>query len=460
MKTSAQIRKEIEQKAAQAVAIAELAKSENRELTAEEKKDVDKLIGENGDTHQLQADLNRAIKLEQTMSKLLAGKIDQPLADRQGKPLIGDAMDDGYPIFAMDRVKVPAKAKAAKPKFFDNHEDAYVSGLFLAAIAHKDEFGENVARQKAEDMGFRFLNVLTTTDNESAGVLTPVQFETAVLVIREQYGVFRRNVGVFPMSAAKDYAPRSLTDAEVYFGDEADEDWDDESDPTFDQVSLTAKDWYCMTRMSRNLSEDAYISMADFMAQMFGRSLAKKEDEIGFIGNGSSAYGNMQGFDSALKAGCNVTATGMTTYGALTLPYFHNVLASMKNYSNPMSMKWYVNKACYHAAMERLMAAAGGNTKTDLAGRIGPTFLGYDVEFVNCLPSALTTITEQTFGFFGDAAMAAKLGQRRGMSIEANTNVYWKRNQIALRAWQRADINVHEVGTDTASGPMLKLVMG
>ena len=301
---------------------------------------------------------------------------------------------------------------------------------------------------------------MTTTDNESAGVLTPVQFETSVLTIREQYGVFRRNVGVFPMTAAKDYAPRSLTDAEVYFGDEADEDWDDEDNPTFDQVSLTAKDWYAMVRMSRNLSEDAYISMADFMAQMFGRSLAKKEDEIGFIGTGSSTYGNMQGFDSALKAGCTVTATGITTFGALTLAYFHNVLATMKNYDNPMGMKWYVNKACYHAAMERLMAAAGGNTKTDLAGRIGPTFLGYDVEFVNCLPHALTSITGQTFGFFGDAAMAAKLGQRRGMSIEANPHVYWKRNQIALRAWQRADINVHEVGTDTESGPMLKLVMG
>jgi len=309
-------------------------------------------------------------------------------------------------------------------------------------------------------MGFRFLNVLTTTDNQSAGVLTPVQFETAVLVIREKYGVFRRNVGVFPMSAAIDYAPRSLTDAEVYFGDESDVDWDDESDPTFDQVALRAKDWYAMTRMSRNLSEDAYIAMADFMAQMFGRSLAKKEDEIGFIGDGTSTYGGMRGFKSALKAGCAVTATGITTYGTLTLAYFHNVLAAMKNYDNAMGMKFYVNKACYHAAMERLMAAGGGNTKTDLAGRIGPTFLGYDVEFVNCLPKALTSITGETFGFFGDAAMSAKLGQRRGMSVEANTNVYWKRNQIALRAWQRADVNVHEVGTDTESGPMLEMIMG
>ena len=117
MKTSAQLRQMISEKTAKAVAMAELAKSENRDLTAEEKADIDKMIGDNGDVHQLQADLNRAIRLEKTTQDMLNGRIDQNIVNPGNKPLIGDAMDDGYPVFAMERVKVPARAKQPRRSF-------------------------------------------------------------------------------------------------------------------------------------------------------------------------------------------------------------------------------------------------------------------------------------------------------------------------------------------------------
>lgn len=475
-KKKASAKSKIKKMVAKAAAITALAAEEKRDLTVEEKAELTNLIGEDGN-----GGLVAKAKAQYEVEKKEAHRRDRLNALTQQflnrNPDVSDGLnnrevgshfgvnDDQIDEetlgsdFRLNAVRIPAKARGDKPKHYANEREAYASGLFLAALINGVDNPRNPYRQRAEDLGFKFVNVMTTTDNESAGILAPDTFRRAVITTREMYGVFRQYADVFPMSSGTETVPRELTDPEVYFADQADEDQDTDSDATFDGIKLTAKEWFVLTKVSRTLNEDAFISMADRMAEAFGRAMAKKEDNCGFLGDGTSTYGNITGLKNALQAGSKMTFTSETTFGAMTQGNFISALAKLKNMEG-MDIAWYVSKQCYIAAMMRLLAAVGGNAKGDIASRFPNEYLGYPVRYVNVLPRALTSITGQTFGFVGDLRMTAMLGDRKTMSFEANPNIYWKRNQIAMRGYQRADINVHNRGDATDGGTMIALVAG
>jgi HK97 family phage major capsid protein len=57
--------------------------------------------------------------------------------------------------------------------------------------------------------------------------------------------------------------------------------------------------------------------------------------------------------------------------------------------------------------------------------------------------------------YFGDAAMGSTFGDKRGVTIDTDSSVYFTSDAIALRATERFDINCHEVGSATEAGPMI-----
>jgi HK97 family phage major capsid protein len=61
------------------------------------------------------------------------------------------------------------------------------------------------------------------------------------------------------------------------------------SDPTFDGVEVTARTWGVLTRVGRNLLDDAVVSIAEHLAQKFGYAIADKQDQAGFNGTGTGA---------------------------------------------------------------------------------------------------------------------------------------------------------------------------
>ena len=60
-----------------------------------------------------------------------------------------------------------------------------------------------------------------------------------------------------------------------------------ESTATFDDVILVAKKMAALVRISNELAEDAIISVADWVAGEIAYAFARKEDDCGFLGDGS-----------------------------------------------------------------------------------------------------------------------------------------------------------------------------
>ncbi len=432
MSLSEKIRNQMAEQVAQVQAISALAEQEDRDMTAEEKTQVDGLLAQ---SNNLQKDLERALTIEAKAKEIL-----------NVRPI--GTQNTGAKDVVPATVKRHGKLKAFKSDF-----DAYSAGQFLrATIAENKD-----AMAWCKEHGI--MNAHSTTTNSAGGYLVPDGFESAIINLREEYGVFRQNARVYPMSEPIVYVPRRQSGFTAYYVGENSQGT--ESDASFSQVKLDAKKLMILTRLSQELSDDAIISLADFVANEMAYAFAVQEDQAGFLGDGTSTYGGIIGLRNALLAGSTVTATaGDDTFEELEFAFFQNAVGKLPRFPG-IQPAWYVHNAFYWNAMVRLANAAGGNTiGTVQGGPTGLSFMGYPVVLVNALPSALTTLASTVVGFFGDLAMTATMGSRSGISIVSDSSRYFEYDQIAVRCTQRFDIVCHEVGTASAPGPMIALKMG
>lgn len=475
MKNSAEIREEMGRQYDKAQAIIDVARAAKRELTDEENATIDGINGSGnpkeavykpGVIDKLKADLQRAENIEAREAELTATRhaanVNAKRAGAQNTSHEDDEDEDALHAAKLAKIRIPATARYQHGglKAFKGataEKEAYVTGQFLlATIGNSD-----ASRQWCKDHGvdIRYRGALKESDNSLGGFVVPQEMEKSIINLREVRGVLRKEARVYPMGSDTLTIPRRTGGITSYFVAELGAAT--ASNPTLDQVSLSAKKLMALCAMSSEVSEDAIISMADWVTAEIAYSFADKEDACGFNGDGSNTYGGMTGIKNALAAGSVFTATSHAEFSTLTLADFHGMTAKLPLYAQ-QNAKWFISKAGFSASMERLMAAGGGNTWQTLAnGNSVPKFLGYDVVFVQVMNSALTGNTGVTGGvYFGDVMQGVALGSRRGLSLDTSKDFYFDTDQIAIRGIERFDVNVHEIGTASAAGSIISLTFG
>jgi len=440
------IREDIDDCLAQVDAILAVAKEEGRDITAEEASEVDAIQGTDdkpGRLQNLYASEKRAVRADANASARVRTIGGQVVADQQASASPAETK----------AIKVPATAKRhGSLKHFkgpDAEANAYASGRFLMASIGRDE----PSKMWLKDHGISMAH--SSDDNSKGGYLVPEVLENALIDLKEQFGMFRQYAMNWPMSSDVSLVPRRVSGFTTYFVGQ--NETITASDTVLDQVRLEAKKLAAMTQFSSELNEDSIISVADFYAREFAYALAVREDSCGFLGDGTSTYGGIVGLAGALAAGSIVTATGVTVAANLLIATFQDAVGRLPEFPG-IQPAWYINKALYYSTIGRLQMAAGGNTVSDLGSGPVLQFLGYPVRFIQTLPSAAATGTK--IAYFGDLAMAATMGTRRGVTLRADESVYFAQDALALRVTERFDINVHERGTASAAGPMVMVQMG
>ncbi len=450
MKNSKQLREEIAAAVSRVEAILASASAENRELTADENTVVDGVHGKDGKGGSLAAletELARVEAIEATQARLAAQRPASPAV----VPSTTSTTPAARVVPQFNRYRT-GSLKAFKGT--DAEANAYKAGRFMLATVFNHAPSQQWCRDQNIDT--RFKAAMQEGHNELGGFLVPEEMELAIIDLREQYGVFRGNCKVTPMASDTKTVPRRTGGLTAYFGGEL--ETMTESSKSWDQVKLVAKKLYCLAKYSNELNEDALISIGDDLAQEMAYAFSVKEDQCGFVGDGTSTYGGIVGVTNAVAAGSVVTATGNATFSALTLANFESMMGKLPTYvQNP---KWYISKPGYAASMQRLLEAAGGNTMLNLSAGAPLRFLGLDVVITQTLATALTGTTGLDACLCGDLAMTATLGDRRGMAIARSDERYFELDEIGIRGTERFDINVHERGTASVAGSMLKLVFG
>lgn len=484
MKTSLQLREEIGELCNRVDAIVDLARAEKRDLSAEETAEVDRIQGKGkpgetghaaGEIDKLQAQLERSEKIEARQAQFAAERENgrptartgavldvqhgEPTGDAGGRPQArgepAELAGAGVRVTARAaRLVIPAQCrfKHSELKAFSGpkaDERAFIAGMFFLATLCKNDWAAKWCKEQG--INTRPQNALQETGNELGGYLVPDEMETAIIELRQRYGVFRREAKPVPMKGDTKSVPRRTQGVTAYFVGE--NSLGVQSDKAWDQVKLIAKKLMAITLYSTELAEDAVINIGDDLTDEISYAFSLKEDQCGFLGDGTSTYGGIVGVVNALTSNSVVTAAaGHTALDTLTLSDFQAVVGQSPNYV--MQPKWYCHQAVWATAMMRLIDAAGGNTAQWVSTGVPEQggyheFLGYPVVIAQVLPKALAASPNTQFAYFGDLELAAAMGSRRGVTIQISDDRYFEYDQIGIKGTERFDINVHERGDST-----------
>lgn len=446
-------------KAEKAQAIYDAAKAASRAPTAEEVVQFDALMGESCTAAtEIQA-LDGQIAAQLVIE---AARRDAP-AQRPNAPALADDGMSGTENQGIYRPMAQVRF-TERPRNFTGvtiaaaREDAYRAGMWCRAVI----YGDARAKQWCNEHGVTMFR--DTAQSESAStlgaVLVPNEFEQAIIDLRETYGVFRS--WAMPKAMASDTSSRPRRTGGLTAYPMSENAAITESNKTWDNVSLTARKWGVLTRWSNELNDDAVISIADDLSAEIAYAFATSEDDSGFNGDGTSTYNGIVGlrtrFTAALAlAGAVDAASGHDTFAEIDGDDLDVVVAKLPEYARSTA-KWYTSSVGKALVFDPLLRAAGGNSKVDVAGKMLDQYLGYPIVIAQKLPIVTTDLSDVAMLFFGDMAKAVTFGTRKGISIAVDASRYFEYDQLAIRGTERFDINVHDVGSTTAAGPIVALV--
>jgi len=329
---------------------------------------------------------------------------------------------------------------------------AYTFGKYLQA----NSFGNQEAKSWLKNNGHLKANNEGTST--AGGLLTPDIVLPDLIMLRDTYGVVRREAYKVPMQSDVQVVPNLTGDGTTVWGVE--NTANTAYDLTFANVGLTAKKLNAYNIFSTELRDDAVIDYAAAAAKSLMFSLAKEEDRVFFKGNSINATdGNIDGiFQSVIKvdatlaniAGLVIAPVGsINTPANLTVATYRLMVSKLPQYA--LNAKWYVSKAYFYTRMANLGDALAGNAIGDYANYWGPNpmFLGYPVVFVQNLDPDLTA--NNPICCLADLSVGVCLGDRMTMEIGQSDQVKYMEDSIVIRAKERVAFNAFDKGNASAT---------
>jgi len=458
MKTVFELQQERLQVLGEAEKILESCDSDDRVMSEEEEARYNAALDR---ADMLAKEIDQRVKFENAQAvtmKVGDRRAPQPLADDEGGRS-ASMRATVQPTDAGPKLVIPRAygRLVAFPRTPEGQMNAYRSGMFIRATLYGDVKAADWCRQNGVGVRSALAGGVAT----AGGVLVPEEFSTAIIDLREQYGLFRRTCRVMPMSTDTSNVPRRTGGLTAYYTGE--NTAGTESDASWDNVQLVAKKLMVLTRMSSEIAEDAIIDLADQMAQEIAYAFALKEDTVGFTGTGIGTDGGITGVFVKIIDGTHTRATVDAASGHDTLPEIDandliNLMSVIPMYAKAGSA-WYCSPTAEEVVFNAIKVAGGGNTRDILAGADQPRFLGYPIYTSDVLPDSVTTVYNNLpmIGF-GNLALAATLGDRRGIRVALSNEQYWEEDQIGVKGTMRHDINIHDLGSTTAKSPFAVLL--
>lgn len=368
------------------------------------------------------------------------------------------------PVPGQDRLTPSAPASAHKVfgslKNFKDREiggqktsavdQAYTAGMWFKATI----FGDAQAIDWCKSRGVAVVKAQGEGVDSAGGFLVPEELLAQIIVLREQFGVFRKECHVVPMGRDTLNWPRRTGGLTAVFTSE--NSAITESSATWDNINLTAKKMAALTRMSSEIAEDAVVSIADWLVGEIAYAFAAKEDDCGFNGDGTSTYGGIRGLSTIFQDGSHSAGqyqVSSATLTSLTAADLTGVMGLLPQYALE-GAKWYMSQQIFYSTAGTVLAKAGGNTTLTLVDPLTPRLLGFPVVFAQKLPIATPGSGKPMF-YFGDLSKAAALGDRRSVTIARSNERYFDTDQIGLRGTARVDINCHDLGDTSVAGPLV-----
>ncbi len=352
-------------------------------------------------------------------------------------------------------VRIEAVPFAGRLRAFEKAEDAYKVGMWFKAKG-----GDAEAKRWCQDHGVEARAMGSTSANSGSAVVPDVLSSTVIRLV-DQYSAFAQNATSVTMPSDVLQFPRRTGGTTAY--------WIDEntaitaSDPTMNQVSLTAKKVTGAVVVASELLQDSIVSIADFIATELGLSLANAVEAAAWSGNPANApgvaglvtshTGGLLASSGATYAASLVTAAGDTP-DEVTKANLLAMMAAVPQHSR-QGAKWFCSPFFFATCMQALDLNQGGSV--GLSQGMGLTFLGSPVVLTDRLPSGADS-TGAVMALYGNMANSSYYGVRQSIEIASSDQVNFLSDQTVIRAVARVAIAHPNLGTSTVAGPVIGLV--
>jgi len=395
--------------------------------------------------------------------------VDRVVTEQIGEHL---TLDDGAKIVVPGRIR---KTHLVHFKGSLARENAYTTGMWIMACLGAPRAQRFCAEHNIDS---RFYSEAQLTElygaagqqetvNTTGGYLVPEAMDTAVQDLALAYGVFRKEARMLVMTTDKVTRPRKTGGLTAYWN--AESEAGTQSNSSWDQITMSAKKLKVLGKMSSEVSEDAIINIADDLVGDIAQAFALAEDTAGFNGTGLDTHGGINGIITQLSSlngvddgGGLVLADG-NTYAEVTLANLHAIIGRTPTYALG-NAKWFCSRSVSEQVLVRLQTAAGGNTGQMLSDGVPRSqCLGYPIIPVEVMSTAQAN--SQICILFGDMRQSSTFGDRRGTTIAFTTDAtidsvsVFETDEIGVRGTERIDLNNHTLGTASAAGPVMGLIL-
>jgi HK97 family phage major capsid protein len=364
-------------------------------------------------------------------------------------------------------IKLPAEARRSYSlKAFKTNEEAYSFGQFIRSAN-----GDWEAARWCADHGInvsKFATAHNSTTDAQGGYLVPVQYGDTIARLLYSYGVARRECNVIQMGSDTYNRPKRVSGLTAYPVTESAAGT--ESNKTWGQIQLVAKDWVVLSRMTRQLSADALISVADDLMNEIAYQFAYAEDNCLFNGMGTTHYADINGLAERLFSEYGATeGKGQVVTASTSIADLRKVISKLPSYARK-GAKWYVSPAIFDSVFLTKAEALSGNTMPIIVdGAPRQFYMGYEVVLVDVMPSDFTDLTnpsdEQAYiAYFANLKQAVDFGDRQQTMIDFSDSAViggesvFERGQIAVRGIERFAMNVHSYGQNSEPTPIVGLL--
>ena len=354
-----------------------------------------------------------------------------------------------------EKARVEAVPFAGRLRAFENARDAYSVGMWFRAKS-----GDAYARQWCADHGVE-ARAQGSTGATTGAAFVPDVLSSTVIRLVDQYSAFAQNATNVVMPSDVVLFPRRTAGASAA--------WIDEntaitaSDPTSNQVTLTAKKVSGAVVIASELLQDSVVSIADWIAAELALSLSNAVETAAWSGNPASApgvaglvtthTGGLLASSGATYAASLVTAAGDTP-DEVTKANLLAMMGALPQHSR-QGAKWFCSPFFFASCMQALDLAQGGSV--GLSQGMGLTFLGSEVVLTDRLPSGADS-TGVIMALYGNMANSSYYGIRQAIEIASSDQVNFLSDQTVIRAVARVAITHANLGSSSVAGPIIGLV--
>jgi HK97 family phage major capsid protein len=269
--------------------------------------------------------------------------------------------------------------------------------------------------------------------DSAGGYLVPDDWSPRIVRIIENYGVARKISTRIPMRHDRITMPTVTSGVTVYWnsqlpgynaGVQHQNIEITESQPAFNEVSLTIDDLYCLVPISNQLLDDAEVDVANLIVTLMAEATAKEEDRVALIGEAGA-----DPFEGVAEVAANVIT--VASYSALNADHLALMIDSIEGSTD--NAMYLMHPTVFNVI--RTLKDKQDNyiyQQPNASGEPG-TIWGYPYMKTKTLPAvSQNPVANHGFVIFGDFRNLY-FADRQSMAIATSTHIGFKKNQTYIR---------------------------